>query len=370
MKVLLIANGFLPAKRYGGPPVSMNNFCSLMDGYDCYIVTTDRDIGDSEPYSGIHEGWNDRGNCKVRYVEYKHHNAKTFGAAMDEIQPDWIFVQSLFQSCTLPSLWEAKKRNIKVLLAPRGELCKGAFRKKYKKLPYIAAIRALNLLKHARFLSTSDEETEGILSYLCNEPSRVKQVANVPSIPAVPCRAHRSGGEETKFVFLSRIHPKKNLLYAIRCLQKVKGRITFDIYGPKEDPAYWSQCEKEIGRLPETVRVNYCGEVDHENVHKIYSQYDGLLFPTLSENYGHAIVEALIAGCPVVLSDQTPWVDVAEYQAGWAIPLDDEEGFVSAMQTLADEKTDVYSAGAICYAAEKLNLQELREKYRQIFEEE
>jgi hypothetical protein len=37
------------------------------------------------------------------------------------------------------------------------------------------------------------------------------------------------------------------------------------------------------------------------------AEYDLFLFPTLGENYGHVISEALASGCPVVISDQTPW---------------------------------------------------------------
>jgi glycosyltransferase involved in cell wall biosynthesis len=56
-----------------------------------------------------------------------------------------------------------------------------------------------------------------------------------------------------------------------------------------------------------------------------------MLLPTRNENFGYVILEALLAGCPVILSDQTPWRDLDEKQAGWVIPLGDEAGFVRAL---------------------------------------
>jgi glycosyltransferase involved in cell wall biosynthesis len=122
-------------------------------------------------------------------------------------------------------------------------------------------------------------------------------------------------------VFISRISPKKNLLFALRMLQSVLGDISFDIYGPIEDARYWNRCEKAIGTLPPNVRVKYMGMVEHEKVGEVFAEHDLFLFPTLGENYGHVICEALSAGCPVLISDQTPWRHLQEEGAGWDIPL-------------------------------------------------
>ena len=40
MKILMIMPGFFPGKKYGGPPVSIDNFCSLMIGHEKYIITS------------------------------------------------------------------------------------------------------------------------------------------------------------------------------------------------------------------------------------------------------------------------------------------------------------------------------------------
>ena len=163
MKIMIVMGGFFPGKKYGGPPVSVDNFCTLMSEYDCYIVTHNHDLQENEPYDSIRDGWNDRGNCKVRYLPDDQYNKDLFEQVIEEIKPDVIYLQGLFQICIVPCLRLAKKYSIPVLLAPRGELCAGALNmKKWKKIPYIKAMKAAGLIKNIHWQSTSDEETEAI----------------------------------------------------------------------------------------------------------------------------------------------------------------------------------------------------------------
>jgi glycosyltransferase involved in cell wall biosynthesis len=45
--------------------------------------------------------------------------------------------------------------------------------------------------------------------------------------------------------------------------------------------------------------------------------------PTLGENFGHVFVEALAAGCPLIISDRTPWLNLKQKEIGWDIPLEE-----------------------------------------------
>ena len=58
--------------------------------------------------------------------------------------------------------------------------------------------------------------------------------------------------------------------------------------------------------------------------------------PTLGENFGHVILEALCGGTPVLLSNQTPWLHLEEKGIGWDVPLDDAEGFKKNLQKCID----------------------------------
>ncbi len=357
--------GFFPGKKYGGPPVSVDNFCSLMNNDACYIVTSNHDMGSSEPYEGLESNtWIHRDNCLVKYLSDKDYCSETFAQIVDDINPDIIYLQGLFQKCIFPCLRIAKKKGIKVFLAPRGELCKGAFKKKYKKIPYIACLKFLKLLDNVSFQSTSEEETECIMKHLGVPSERIYSLTNIPSIPSKMYEYIEKIVGVAKLIFLSRIHPKKNLLSAIEYLYSVKGNVQYDIYGPIEDKEYWTRCEDEIRKLPENIKVGYCGLLSHDQVHEAFSRYDAFLFPTLSENYGHVIAEAMFAGCPVIISDQTPWNDVNENDVGWAIPLEDKQGFVDAIQAVVDMSDCEIRAKAQVYVSNKANLNELRDQYQ------
>jgi glycosyltransferase involved in cell wall biosynthesis len=368
MKILIIMAGFFPGKKYGGPPVSIDNFCSLMKEHECYIVTKNHEKGDSTPYKDVLPGWNDRQNCKVMYLPDTSYTKENFEMAINEIRPDFLYLQGLFQTCIFPCLQLARKYRIPVLLAPRGELCNGALNiRKWKKIPYIEAVKVLGLVKQIYWQSTSDEETEAIKKIMKADDSHIHRLDNIPSIPKRDYPGRDKAVGEGRFVFLSRIHPKKNLLFAISLFKKVEGNVEFDIYGPIEDDVYWNQCQEEIKRLLGNVKVEYKGLVGHDQVHEVFSKYDAFLFPTISENYGHVIAESLIIGTPVIVSDQTPWRNLEQYGAGWDINLNDEEGFVKAINSIINART-IDRKMPMEYVSRKMNMSGLKEQYEEIVE--
>lgn len=372
-KILIAAYGFFPAQAYGGPPVSIDNFCTQMSDYDVYVVARDHDIYDMHRLNGIHDGWNDRGNCKVLYLADSEYTERRFENVISEIRPDLIYIQTFFQVKTfLGPVLAARKNNLPVLLAPRGEFCNGAMKKKYKKIPYIYLLKMLGLFKNMYFQATSTDEYQKILFYLNKDRARVFFLENFPSIPNTTTVniSNLNKGDRLKVITLSRIVPKKNLIFACKCMGMVKGKVDWDIYGQTEDTKYWSECEKIIALLPNNIRVNYKGSIDHGNVIETFQNYNAMLFPTLSENYGHSIVEAMLSGCIPVISDQTPWHDLRKNKAGFDLPLRDKNSFSEAIDFLANMNTDEikeWSSNCIKYITDRIDVPSLKKKYDDAF---
>ena len=65
-------------------------------------------------------------------------------------------------------------------------------------------------------------------------------------------------------------------------------------------------------------------------------EHDLFFLPTLGENFGHVILEAFCAGCPVLISDQTPWRDLQGKGIGWDLPLDRPDLFQDVLQNCVD----------------------------------
>lgn len=340
-KILILAEGYFPAQNYGGPPVSILNFCNLLkDKYNFYIVTRDNDINENERLEGITEGWNNRKEAQVMYLNGKKKFKKNIENIIKEIKPDLIYVNSFFDYNLISAVF-SRKNNIPVLIAPRGQLLEGArSNKPIRKKVYIELFKLKSLFhEHIYFQSTSDEE-ESILKKIFVSKNIIS-FTNVPSISKIS-KMRNKQEESLNLVFLSRIVPKKNLDYAIEILKTLDENVSLDIFGPIEDEHYWEFCQKKISELPANLKVSYKGRLNHEDIDTVFRRYDAFLFPTKSENYGHVISESLTNGCPVIISDRTPWNDIENGKEGYVCSLEHIEEFRKAIKVLYKLSTKEY----------------------------
>lgn len=336
-KVLIAAGGYFPAETYGGPPNSIRNFCELFkDKYDFYIVAFNFELHNYDiPLKGINKGWNNRSECKVIYLKKSELNNKTYNSILKEIRPELVFINSIFDyNFSMKFLLASMRQNKKVLLAPRGQLLEGALKKKsiLKKI-YIFFFKIFMLNNKDIFWnSTSQEETLSIKHFF--KSKNILEFPNIPRKINFIEKTKVTKNESLEIVYISRIVDKKNLLFAIKILSLVKVPINFSVFGPLEDKEYWNKCQREIRKLPKNVKVLYKGSVEPVEVMKTFSDYDLFFFPTFSENFGHVIIESLSAGCPVLLSDQTPWQDLEQKNAGYVASLNDIEKYVRVIEDL------------------------------------
>jgi len=184
-------------------------------------------------------------------------------------------------------------------------------------------------------VSTEHEKKEVIDVFGSN--SNVKIAMNMPG-GKVDFKERIKIKGEVKMYFLSRIAIKKNLLFALQLLSRVNNKysITYDIYGPVDENNYWEECQMIIKELPENITVNYKGAINHNTLGDVLTGYHFFLLPTLNENYGHVIVEAFNFGCPVIISDNTPWKSLENKGAGWEIDLDNQKEFIKVVEKCAD----------------------------------
>jgi glycosyltransferase involved in cell wall biosynthesis len=313
---------------------------------DFYILTRDRDEGSKTPYPGCEGGlWKSIGRTKVRYLAPREITVRVLGAALRELQPDAVYLNGFFGPMSMKLLVARRLGGldgVHVVLAPRGELSPGALQlKAFKKQAFLRLSQVIGLHQGVAFHASTARESAEISAAIPN--------LGAPRIArnAVAAVTHLQQGRSkicgsARFVFLSRIARKKNLHLAIDFLRSLRGSVELEIYGPVIDEGYWAECRGQIDRMPANVTATYRGPIPHDLVASMLSAHQFLLFPTASENFGHAIVEAFVAGCPVVTSDQTPWLGLAQRGVGWDLPLGDRNAWHQVLQTCVDMDTETY----------------------------
>ncbi len=356
--ILIFVDWFLPGYKAGGPIRSVMNLVeTLGDHYTFSIVTTDRDLGDTEPYPAIEtETWTEYDSCRVWYASPTHQSYRHLRNIIFNNEFDLLYTQSMFSlKYTLFPLWicRALKPEVKMVLAPRGMLHKGAMGlKSRKKKLFLWIFKTLRLQKAVIFHATDQQEEADIKRWLGEV--KVELAKNLPCTVLPPLIPLKKAPGVLRMVFLSRVSVKKGVHRILEDLQGQKVHIEFDIYGARDEPEYWNRLEGMISVLPGHITVNYRGTVPPEQTTAILQQYHLFVMPTLGENFGHAIFESLAAGRPVLISDQTPWKRLAEQKAGWEFPLQDADGFartLSVVASMGQEEWNEYSEGARQLAA-------------------
>jgi|LSQX01.1.fsa_nt_gb glycosyltransferase involved in cell wall biosynthesis len=342
--VLVLSDAYLPGYKSGGPIRTLANMVEqLGDEFAFLIATRNREIHGSVPYPNCPTAtWRNLGKAKVIYFSPRQWTLPMARRVVKDAKCDIIYLNSVFSTdyTICPLLLRVSHRipPAPIILAPRGELSPGALRiKRIKKAAFLQLMLRFGLYRNVRWQATTVEEEADIRRWF-GEKALISIAPNLRSCHdgAVRVPAARKQSGEASIVFLSRISRMKNLDGALRLLAGVRGRVAFHIYGPEEDAAYWDECTRIIAALPNNIRVEYHGAVQNDKVPETLAAHDLFLLPTLGENFGHVLLEALLAGLPVVTSDRTPWRELTAKRVGFDLPLERPDAFQAAIQQFVD----------------------------------
>ncbi|MBE0691224.1 MAG: glycosyltransferase, partial [Anaerolineae bacterium] len=289
----------------------------------------------------------------VRYLATHARTSWTLRRLLHETAYDLLYLNAVFATSTVYTLLLKRLGQLPLrptVVAPRGNLSASALNhKSSKKRIFLGIARWLGLFRDVIWHATSEAEVDDILRVFGDETARrIELISNLP----LPLQTDTESDPVAKLLgsariaFLGRIAHMKNLTFALETLHDIQGNIEFDLWGPIEDEAYWERCRSIIETLPATVKVTHKGSVSPDRVLDTLNGYHLFYMPSLSENFGHVILEALCAGCPVLTSDQTPWTSLAGHQAGWALPLDRPELFRDAVQQVVDMEAEAMQNAA------------------------
>ena len=323
IKILIFSEFYLPGFKGGGPISSISNMIKHL-GFksDFYVVTRSNDLNDDTIYPGIRTGeWNVINGTNIFYLPPGRPNLFLFYQILSN-RFDYIYLNSFFNFyfSFIPLLLAKVKNFTKkiIIIAPRGELFSGALKNKIViKYFFIYIFKSLGLYKNIRWHATSFIESK-ILSNFFNIDKKDLFVApNFPhpkiSISNLNLHLKQIKASNKNFffqlLFFSRITPKKNLLFLIQALKHVNVNCVLYVIGPIEDKVYFAECKNLTKSLPKKIYVKFSPEKKLPDIFNFYSQFDLFVLPTKGENFGHVILESLASGLPVLISDNTPWLE-------------------------------------------------------------
>jgi glycosyltransferase involved in cell wall biosynthesis len=377
-KITLLTDWYEPGFKAGGPIQSCLNFVAAMhDEYDISVLTSDRDLGDKNPYKGIITNeWIPREpGISVYYGDEKKLTGKKISALIREKRPDFIYLNSMYSYhfSIIPLLFSWRNKiAAKLVLAPRGMLQKGALQfKTIKKKLFINSLRLMGVPQKIRFHATDEQEKKDILHFFPNAES-VSEISNF----SAPLPDHLVGLEKIpgrlKAVYISRIIPKKNINFFLRLLAQLSPEIQleFNIYGESEDAGYWEEAKQIIAGLPENVSIKIFGALSHELVNQTMEANHIFILPSLGENFGHAIFEAWSAGRPALISNKTPWHFLKKQLTGWDLSLDNPQPWLNALEEAANwdqSAFDSWSRNSREFAERHVNQFNLKQEYIKLF---
>ena len=217
----------------------------------------------------------------------------------------------------------ARRLALPMFITPHGMLepWAMAWHARRKRIAWILYQRRL-LERASGLVVTAPSEAVGVRARVPRVPVAV--IPNGVDCPkTVPDRTGRDTAATQTVLYLSRIHPKKNLPGLIEAWSRIAARPDFAawtlvIAGPDEQD-HARELAQLIARLGIGGRVRLNGPVAEADKAAALAAADIVVLPSHSENFGIIVAEALAHGVPVIASTGTPWASLVTEGCGWYV---------------------------------------------------
>jgi len=206
----------------------------------------------------------------------------------------------------------ARRHGVPLVVSPRGMLGPEAlaFSATRKRVVWaLAQRRALEAV--ACFHATAQSEVEDI-----RRAGLAAPIAVIPNGIDIPDSVAAPGARTV--LHLGRLHPKKGIDRLVAAWARVAARHPdwrLRIVGPSEIGCR-EALEAQIQEL-RAPRVDFDGPLFGAAKQDAYRAAGLFVLPTLNENFGMVVAEALAAGIPVICTKGAPWQGLETERCGW-----------------------------------------------------
>lgn len=293
-------------------------------GLGSYIQLISKELGKLvDLHIVTHESENplDIENATIHFIDGKLiHLLRTqqqFIDLLQKISPDLVHVNCCWQpQCSLVQLW-SQRLGYKVILMPHGMLEPWILKKNrwLKKEPALMLYQKRAIKKADILLATAETEKQNLLRLGWN--NRVCVIPNGIIVDDIKCK---QSWKKNKYIFfLALLRPNKGAHLLIEAVARLKDSMKEwkIVIAGKDDEHYTSYLKQLIVQYQLEDIVSLPGALYGEEKWNMYRKADFFVLPTLNENFGIVIAEALLCGTPVITCKGAPWNILIEHSCGW-----------------------------------------------------
>jgi glycosyltransferase involved in cell wall biosynthesis len=309
---------------YGGPAYSVPRLCEALAaaGAEAMLLSVARQERDER--DAYDRGYRDR-----RFAwDYAHlpilgdlRSSRGLSNALREgaLSADVIHNHGLWLMPNVRAGEVAAAVRTPLVISPRGMLASAALAfSPWKKRAFWALLQGPPVRGAACIHATSEQEYEEIRDFGLVNPVAI--IPNGIDLPEPPVPATAGADIERVVLSLGRIHPKKGLdrlLYAWSKVEPLHPGWRLRIVGTPEI-GYDNELRALAAALGLT-RVSLEGPIYGEAKTAAYRAADIFVLPSLNENFGLTVAEALAAKTPVISTKGAPWSALEREGCGWWI---------------------------------------------------
>lgn len=353
MRVLHVIAGMAP--RYGGPLLSCLGLCYELArrGEQMAIYTTNID-GDSDLDTPLEQAVWDQG-VEIRYFPVQTPRSYTLSLPLARAlktaipQYDLVHIYSLYLFPPTVAAYYCRRYNVPYLVEPHGTLDPYLFqRHRGRKWLYERVFEWRNLNQAAAIRFTTAEEQELTRPLNLRAPGVVIPIGidSPPDEGTIPVGTFHTAWPETQdkklLLFLSRLHFKKGLdilTKAFGLIARQRDDVHLVLAGP-DDQGYGVQVRDWLAAEGVLAKCTFTGMLLGKEKWAAFRDAAVFVLPSYTENFGIAVVEAMAAGVPVVISDKVNiWREVTDAGAGVAVGCDAQELCDALLPLLANPET-------------------------------
>ena len=233
-----------------------------------------------------------------------------------------VWVHSMWSPMVIKASIKALLTGKRLVRMPHGCTDPTKLKFHWHKKRWVAPIERWLFRRADRIIATCDEELAWIKAF---EP-RVKKIeiasllSTLPTTPNSQLSTHNSlspsnSNSKLQLLYVGRLHKLKGVNYLLDAIAKLPNpqSVELRIIGKDEDEG--KSLKKQADRL--NLNITFEGVVSEDAKNAAYEWCDALVLPTLSENFGLVVAEALERGKRVITTDGAPaWGGGGDYGEG------------------------------------------------------